>query len=157
MTSPPYTGQRVHPNSIEAFRELDIPVRWRAVFEIYVKHHPKNLTDRDVLWYMTGTYLGDMNKVRPRITEMVQDESVPLWEIGDTICQITRAKVRVVGLATIAPQPCHIPEPISSLTEPVEREIRRLYPDARPGQQLELTEIILKPRCPIPDCKFNKE
>lgn len=136
MNRPPYTGQRVHPNSIEAFRDLDIPVRWRVVFEIYVRRHPKNLTDRDVLFYLTGTFTGDMNKVRPRITEMVQDESIPLWEIGSTTCMITRAKVRVVGLATIKPEPCWIPEPISGLTAPVEKEIRRLYPGPNAGQQI---------------------
>lgn len=128
---PPYQGQRVHPNSIEAYRDLDIPVRWRAVFEVYVRMHPKNLTDRDVLFRMIGSS-ADMNKVRPRITEMVADDLVPLHEKGRTKCRITGKMVRVVGLAEIAPKPCKIPAPIGTLYPPMEKEIRRLYP---PGQQ----------------------
>lgn len=129
---PPYQGQRVHPNSIEAYRALDIPARWRAVFEVYVRLHPKNLTDRDVLFYITGNNAGDMNGVRPRITEMIQDEAIPLWEKGRTVCKYTGKMVRVVGLAEIAPKPCKIPKPIGILYKPMEDEIQRLYP---PGQQ----------------------
>jgi len=130
--SPPYRGQRIHPNSIEAYWDLDIPLRWRAVFEVYIRLHPKNLTDRNVLYHISGSYAGDMNKVRPRITEMVADEATPLWEKGRTKCRITGKMVRVVGLAEIAPKPCTIPKPIGILSAPMEKEIQRLYPA---GQQ----------------------
>jgi len=132
MNRPPYQGQRVHPNSIEAYRDLDIPVRWRAVFEVYVRLHPKNLTDRNVFYHITGSYAGDMNKVRPRITEMIQEKSIPLREKGRTICRITGKMVRVVGLAEIAPKPCKIPAPMGILHPPMEEKIQRLYPT---GQQ----------------------
>ena len=138
-TRPPYTGQRVHPNSIEAFRELDIPTRWRAVYETYVRLHPKNLTDRGVLYHMTGSYSGDMNKVRPRITEMVLEKSIPLWEIGRTVCRITGRMVRVVGLAGIKPQPCSIPAPIGTLSAPMEKRIKRLFPDGQQSLTLEVS------------------
>ena len=103
MTTP-YTKSNVHENSIEAFNELDLKPRNTEIFKIYAMSG-KHLTDRDVLKKLTHKKGGDMNLVRPRITELVKNPDVPLTEIGRTICKVTDKRVRVV---MYAPELCGI-------------------------------------------------
>ena len=85
----------IHPNSLDAFNELDIPPREQAVLAIY-KESGKGLTDRDVLRKFTRGRSQDMNLVRPRITRLVNDPSSPLREIGKSIDRKTGQRVRVI-------------------------------------------------------------
>lgn len=90
----PFSTHEIHPNSIEAFRDLDLGLRQQIVFDVYVRA-AKTMTDRQILGWLTGDYGGDLNKVRPRITEMVQDDEIPIMEVGKTKCKITGKRVRV--------------------------------------------------------------
>ena len=85
----------IHPNSLDAFSELDLPDCEDRVFQVY-KRSLKGLTDRDILYYLTRKRRGDMNLVRPRVTAMIRRLGSPLVEIGKTICKTTGRKVRVV-------------------------------------------------------------
>jgi len=70
----------VHENSRKAYAELDPDSRQRAVLEVYA-NSAEPLSDR-----MVAEDLGfaDMNKVRPRITELVD---------GGHLCELER-KIR---------------------------------------------------------------
>ena len=94
---PPLEGEKemIHPHSREAYQELDLGKRQRLIIEIY-KERSCPLTDRQVLSWIFGVSYSDMNKVRPRITELI-DKGV-LEEKGKTTCAITGRTVRLVGL-----------------------------------------------------------
>lgn len=92
--STPFSKTNMHPNSLEAFNELDLPKSKKQVFDIF-KKSGKGLTDRDILGKLTGDYEGDMNLVRPRITDLRDDPTVPITEIGKTVCRFSRMRVRV--------------------------------------------------------------
>ena len=59
----------VHENSMESFDKLDRASRRKVVLEVYIKS-PSPMTDRQVAEKLS---FSDMNKVRPRITELVQE------------------------------------------------------------------------------------
>lgn len=101
----PYSKTNVHENSIASFNELDLAERQQAIFKIYAMYG-KGYTDRDILRIFTHGRGGDLNKVQPRITELVNDPKVPLTEIGQTISKVTGRRVRVV---MYAPELCGIP------------------------------------------------
>ena len=98
----PFEGHVMHPNSIEAYRDLDLGLRQKIVFDTFVRAG-KSQTDRQILFRLTGDYGGDLNRVQPRITEMVQDEDVPIREIGKTVCSYSGKRVRVCMYEPPAP------------------------------------------------------
>jgi len=82
----------LHENSINAYQQLNKQARHEVILRVYFQH-PEGLTDREV-----AKILGfeDMNCVRPRITELVQDKK--LKEIGKRRDFVTRIPVRVCRL-----------------------------------------------------------
>lgn len=95
IMSTAHQTNNIHPNSLQAFSELDLPQSEDRVFQVY-KRIRKGLTDRDVLFYLTRKRRGDMNIVRPRATAMINRLGSPLVEIGKTECKTTGRRVRVV-------------------------------------------------------------
>lgn len=91
----------MHENSLRAYRE-EKPKLCRKQREVLaaVLRMSKYPTDREVKEAMG---FDDMNKVRPRITELV--EFGYLEEKGDVQCKTTRKNVRTVGEAS--PKPMH--------------------------------------------------
>ena len=85
----------IHPNSRAAYDELDLSKRQAGIYKVF-KLHQKPMTDRVVLYARTGLFRGDMNAVRPRITELIQKGL--LEEKGKTKDGITGRTVRLVGL-----------------------------------------------------------
>ena len=86
--------RNTHPNSVEAYHGLNLGERQQIIFDIF-KDAGKSLTDRQVYNKIYRSYAGDLNKVRPRITELVQMEGSPIKECGDTVCSFSDRKVRV--------------------------------------------------------------
>ncbi len=84
----------VHPNSIEAYYSINLSRRQKEVMDIFERHPYDNFTDREILAYMGGDQ--DMNRVRPRISELVNDLKV-LTETGSKRCIKTGIKVRTVA------------------------------------------------------------
>lgn len=89
----------IHPNSVLAY--------WQGNDELFGKRHQKVIaclrrslgqTDREV---MIALGFGDMNAVRPRISELV--EAGIVVEVGNTVCPITKKRVRLVSLAKPKP------------------------------------------------------
>ena len=83
--------RRVHPNSVTAYHEETRRMCRRAA-AIYDAIGDRRLTDREIMALMGYS---DMNAVRPRITEMVEDGI--LTEIGSKVCPLTGKTVRVVA------------------------------------------------------------
>jgi DNA-binding Lrp family transcriptional regulator len=95
---------RMHDNSLDAFREEKPKLSARAE-RIYgwVGGHGLS-TDRDVL---RGLNYSDMNQVRPRITELVEDG---LFEEVDKVrCPVTHKNVRRVRVKTVVPAQMELP------------------------------------------------
>ena len=84
----------VHDNSIEAYRTINLSRRQKEVLDIFERFPYENMTDREVLAMLGGDQ--DMNRVRPRISELVNDKQV-LTETGKKICIKTGKKVRTVA------------------------------------------------------------
>ena len=82
----------IHENSREAYNELDLGKRQKDVLEVF-KGYPGPWTDRAV---MKALHRGDMNQVRPRITELITMRL--LEEKGKTRDYWTGRTVRLVGL-----------------------------------------------------------
>ncbi len=85
----------IHPNSREAYAELDISKRQGIILDIY-KDGSQSYTDREILRLFHGSPHADLNIVRPRITELL--EMGLLIEKGKTTCGWTKRTVRLVGL-----------------------------------------------------------
>lgn len=85
----------MHANSIAAYRQeaKRISIRAAAVYS-WIREHGR-ATDREV---MAGMGFTDPNKVRPRITELV--EARLLLEVGEKVDPETRKTVRIVDLAS---------------------------------------------------------
>jgi len=79
----------MHENSIQAFQELDADTKRAKILQVYVNHKTP-LTDRAVMYKLD---FGDMNMVRPRITELAQDNRIV--EVGKTKDSFTRKTVRM--------------------------------------------------------------
>lgn len=77
----------MHSNSIAAWRNLDTATRSRMVLDAFAKHG--GMTDRQC---MEALGFGDMNAVRPRITELVQVGL--LTESCNVFDSVTRRNVR---------------------------------------------------------------
>ena len=87
----------IHPNSRAAYDELDLGKRQTAVMEAYRDFgHGAILTDRQVYESVTANRRGEMNFVRPRITELIKKGL--LEEKGTTKDHVTGRTVRLVGL-----------------------------------------------------------
>lgn len=84
----------VHHNSIEAYHSISLSRRQKEVMDIFERHPYDDFTDREILAYMGGDQ--DMNRVRPRISEMVNDLKV-LTETGSKRCIKTGKTVRTVA------------------------------------------------------------
>lgn len=84
----------IHDNSRDSWREEKPRVYGRRQQILSAFRTAGTLTDRGV-----ANFLGweDMNKVRPRITEMVDDGT--LVEVGSVYCQKTRRLVRLLRRA----------------------------------------------------------
>lgn len=81
----------IHPNSILAWRSLDITRRMRAVCEA-LERIGHAASDREVRDSIDPRH--DMNFVRPRITEAV-DAGI-MAEVGSVTCPVTGKTVRLV-------------------------------------------------------------
>ena len=88
----PFTYHEMHPNSLAAFSNLELSLRQQIVYDTFIRAE-KSQTDRQILYRLIKSYEGDMNKVRPRITEMIK--MGVLIEIGKTECSYTKQRVRV--------------------------------------------------------------
>lgn len=84
----------VHPNSIDAYYSISLNRRQKEVLDIFERLPYEDITDREVLAMLGGDQ--DMNRVRPRITELVNDKQV-LTETGKKTCIKTGKKVRTVA------------------------------------------------------------
>jgi len=103
MSTSPFSYSNVHPNSIEAFKDLDLAKRQAVVLDVF-QRRGKSMTDREVLFKLTGDFGGDLNKVQPRITEMKKDPNNPLREVGKTVCSYSNKRVRVCMIDWGTPQ-----------------------------------------------------
>ncbi len=99
----PFSYSNVHPNSIEAFKDLDLAKRGAVVLDVF-QRRGKSMTDREVLFALTGDMGGDLNKVQPRITNMKNDPGNPLIEVGKTMCSYSEKRVRVCMIEWGTPQ-----------------------------------------------------
>ncbi|MBL18697.1 MAG: hypothetical protein CMC82_02560 [Flavobacteriaceae bacterium] len=83
----------IHENSKNCFHEIRGQLKGRRK-DIYLTllKRGKEMTDREV---KDELGLGDMNAVRPRITELLKAER--LWEVGETKCPVTGKTVRLVS------------------------------------------------------------
>lgn len=84
---------RMDDASLAAFASLDHAKRRTVVLCAYAKHGP--LTDRECA-KVTGAG-DDLNAVRPRITELLDDRLLKF--AGRTRCPVTRKTVRVCEVA----------------------------------------------------------
>lgn len=80
----------LHPNSLEAYREIlpRLPMRSRNILAVlgHGEMHERTIKER--------LGLPDMNGVRPRVTEMI-DAGI-LEEAGSAVDPVTNSRVRVV-------------------------------------------------------------
>lgn len=83
------THHRIHHNTMNAWRELDLQPREQAICRT-LEHFGKS-TDRQIA---EALQFSDMNSVRPMITGLI-DRGV-LTEVGETECPRTHRNVRVV-------------------------------------------------------------
>lgn len=82
----------MHDNSIEAYENLKPKLGERAERILrWMESKPTPMTDREVKDQMG---FGDMNEVRPRITELVKHKL--LHEVGKRKCPATNKTVRLV-------------------------------------------------------------
>lgn len=86
-----------HPNSMLSLSELKgqgkLSKRAAAILQ-WLMAHPHPYTDREIAIRMAYP---DMNCVRPRVTEMLQDGL--LVEVDQVVCPITKKRVRRVAPA----------------------------------------------------------
>jgi len=103
-----HDAHRMHRNSLEAFeeevREGSVSKRRELIFRSLMPD--RVLTDRQV---MEAVHFTDMDTVRPRITEMIQDGR--LEELGKTVCPHTRKMVRLVTIPEFQRPPLPPPNP----------------------------------------------
>jgi len=92
-------SRTMHANSLDAYHEgrlEDFTKRQREILGAFAQR--VTLTDRECL---AALGYADMNAVRPRITELI-DQGV-LREIGGTSCPVTKKRVRVCEIAPRKP------------------------------------------------------
>lgn len=82
----------IHGNSLGAYQRLNKKARHEVILRAYCFSR-NGLTDREVLKKIGFT---DMNSVRPRITELIQDGQ--LKDVGKTKDFVTSKMVRVCRL-----------------------------------------------------------
>ena len=87
----------MHINSIEAFKDLELGGNQEEIYEIYKSFGPQPLTDRRVLRILQHGRQGDMNRVRPRINELLRMPNTPIKEVGSIKCPTTGRRVRAVA------------------------------------------------------------
>lgn len=94
-----HLAHNMHPNSLLAYEleKRNLTKRKAEVFS-YIYAHQK-VTDRQV---MQGLGYTDMNAVRPRITELINQGH--LLEDDSIICPVTKKSVRTVSLPAWKPQ-----------------------------------------------------
>ena len=83
----------VHPNSIEAYHDLELGGTQAEIYMIY-KNDQRPFTDRQVLRIFMHGRRGDMNQVRPRITEILNMPNTPIKEVGSMVCETSKRRVR---------------------------------------------------------------
>jgi hypothetical protein len=81
----------VHPNSIASLEQLDISKRQREVLSVFLGAR-RPMTDREALALLGYGLSGDVNKVQPRITELLKKGI--LREADNTKCTYTGRTVR---------------------------------------------------------------
>ena len=86
--------RRTHINSVAAFHDLELGEIQETIYEIF-KADRRPLTDRQVLRMFMHGRQGDMNKVRPRINELLNMKNTPIKDIGSRKCPTTGINVRV--------------------------------------------------------------
>ena len=84
------TIRRIHRNSLDSWRELDMAPRMKAVCDT-LEEIGRPATDREVCDRLGSQ---DMNYARPAITRLVHDRV--LQEAGQVQCEITGRTVRTV-------------------------------------------------------------
>jgi hypothetical protein len=76
----------IHANSVEAFRGLNKAGRRAAILGVY-RNSSVPLTDREVAERLGFT---DMNMVRPRITDLIDDKQVAeIYNVPDPVINRT--------------------------------------------------------------------
>jgi len=83
----------VHPNSIETFHDLELGGIQAEIYAIF-KNDQRPFTDRQILRKFMHGRRGDMNQVRPRITELLQMHNTPIKEVGSLVCEVSKRRVR---------------------------------------------------------------
>ena len=83
----------IHYNSIKSIKQLKKGGKHNRILQIYhITNRP--MTDREVK--IIGKF-EDMNEVRPRITELINDYE-RLEECGNVHCVVTKKEVRLTRL-----------------------------------------------------------
>ena len=85
----------MHVNSLLAYYEGRKEFNKREMLLLgWLLMNPGAWTDRQI---KTGLELGDMNAVRPRISELIERKALEVS--GDTVCPVTGKTVRVVRIS----------------------------------------------------------
>jgi hypothetical protein len=98
------SDQNVHPNSIASYHAIDdLGERQRRVYRAVqaMNEITGACTDRQVLRYLYGEDTDNINRVQPRITELIQMGLIR--EAGNTTCGFTGRSVRTL---LIVDPPC---------------------------------------------------
>lgn len=91
---------RVHPHSSQAYAAVKARLSRRKRRVLWtLARATQPLTDRDVA---RGLGYADMNAVRPRITELIQDPDCPVEEVGERRDPETGRTVRLVAIVEYA-------------------------------------------------------
>jgi hypothetical protein len=97
-TDAPKSQGRFNSNSLAAYRSIleSLPTRQAEVLAavIHLNRRFGAVTDRQVKDYMEA---GDMNAVRPRITELI--DAGKIVDVGNCHCGFTGRSVRMVRVA----------------------------------------------------------
>ena len=91
--------QRLHPHSLETYREEAPVLGARASMILNLFRHYGAMTDREV---MRRLGYHDPNTTRPRVTELIQ--AGVLREVGQTIDSASGKAVRVCAIVTNEPE-----------------------------------------------------
>jgi hypothetical protein len=83
----------IHANSVTSYRAEEPKLARRALDILFWVRAHGPATDRQIA---RGMGFGDMNSVRPRVTELV--ESGFLTELDSVKCEVTGRHVRRVGI-----------------------------------------------------------
>jgi hypothetical protein len=84
----------IHQNSRASLKRTDKEKRKAEILSVFERENNKPMTDREIAKYLG---YGDLNSVRPRLTELIADKV--LREYRTVICPVTKRPVRQTMLA----------------------------------------------------------